>query len=123
FFQAEDGIRDGHVTGVQTGALPILELSLEREALLSSLRVLTAEQQEVVTLRFFGGLSPREIGELMDKREGSIRALQFRAIETLRRHLAATGALTETSQVQPELDRAAAAMAAGSPDRAQSTGA
>src|SRR5437660_5430228 len=26
FFQAEDGIRDGHVTGVQTCALPIWEL-------------------------------------------------------------------------------------------------
>src|SRR5437870_13295259 len=31
FFQAEDGIRDGHVTGVQTCALPILEQSA-REA-------------------------------------------------------------------------------------------
>src|SRR5215208_57179 len=28
FFQAEDGIRDGHVTGVQTCALPICELFL-----------------------------------------------------------------------------------------------
>src|SRR5437870_9063283 len=28
FFQAEDGIRDGHVTGVQTCALPILGGSL-----------------------------------------------------------------------------------------------
>src|SRR5690625_7864078 len=27
FFQAEDGIRDGHVTGVQTCALPISQLS------------------------------------------------------------------------------------------------
>src|SRR5207253_6598874 len=26
FFQAEDGIRDGHVTGVQTCALPISQL-------------------------------------------------------------------------------------------------
>src|SRR5690625_6799786 len=26
FFQADDGIRDGHVTGVQTCALPIFEL-------------------------------------------------------------------------------------------------
>src|SRR5207253_3609700 len=26
FFQAEDGIRDGHVTGVQTCALPILTI-------------------------------------------------------------------------------------------------
>src|SRR5690625_7189541 len=29
FFQAEDGIRDGHVTGVQTCALPISGLSCE----------------------------------------------------------------------------------------------
>src|SRR5439155_2425235 len=28
FFQAEDGIRDGHVTGVQTCALPILDDAL-----------------------------------------------------------------------------------------------
>src|SRR5215510_11447302 len=28
FFQAEDGIRDGHVTGVQTCALPICGLGL-----------------------------------------------------------------------------------------------
>src|SRR5207253_6787299 len=27
FFQAEDGIRDGHVTGVQTCALPIYDLT------------------------------------------------------------------------------------------------
>src|SRR5207253_8112849 len=30
FFQAEDGIRDGHVTGVQTCALPILRLQAHR---------------------------------------------------------------------------------------------
>src|SRR5439155_13719788 len=30
FFQAEDGIRDGHVTGVQTCALPIFILTLIR---------------------------------------------------------------------------------------------
>src|SRR5207253_6590942 len=29
FFQAEDGIRDGHVTGVQTCALPILVRALD----------------------------------------------------------------------------------------------
>src|SRR5207253_8522052 len=34
FFQAEDGIRDGHVTGVQTCALPISEL---RDAQLAGL--------------------------------------------------------------------------------------
>src|SRR5439155_16851803 len=30
FFQAEDGIRAGHVTGVQTCALPILSLRRDR---------------------------------------------------------------------------------------------
>src|SRR5690625_6891978 len=30
FFQAEDGIRDGHVTGVQTCALPILREASKR---------------------------------------------------------------------------------------------
>src|SRR5207253_4471556 len=32
FFQAEDGIRGGHVTGVQTCALPILLSRFRREA-------------------------------------------------------------------------------------------
>src|SRR5437660_7234594 len=31
FFQAEDGIRDGHVTGVQTCALPIFGFSFDNE--------------------------------------------------------------------------------------------
>src|SRR5439155_8500723 len=31
FFQAEDGIRDGHVTGVQTCALPISGVGARRE--------------------------------------------------------------------------------------------
>src|SRR5690242_21474862 len=30
FFQAEDGIRDGHVTGVQTCALPICRMTFSR---------------------------------------------------------------------------------------------
>src|SRR5690625_5640131 len=32
FFQAEDGIRDGHVTGVQTCALPISSFRRARDA-------------------------------------------------------------------------------------------
>src|SRR5207253_6011138 len=36
-FQAEDGIRDGHVTGVQTCALPILEACRQRELLSPSI--------------------------------------------------------------------------------------
>src|SRR5207244_10472561 len=36
FFQAEDGIRDDLVTGVQTCALPILSVGVRRSAALSS---------------------------------------------------------------------------------------
>jgi RNA polymerase sigma-70 factor (ECF subfamily) len=73
--------------GAGPGPEELAELALEREHLVEAFRFLTAEQREVVTLRFFGGLSPAEIGSLLGKREGSIRALQFRALETLRRQL------------------------------------
>src|SRR2546430_4263537 len=46
FFQAEDGIRDLTVTGVQTCALPIFDISPELEDLLSrSLRHVTRTYQ------------------------------------------------------------------------------
>src|SRR5690606_39873110 len=38
FFQAEDGIRDFHVTGVQTCALPILLFPFLRSAIFVSIR-------------------------------------------------------------------------------------
>src|SRR5437870_10643296 len=38
FFQAEDGIRDGHVTGVQTCALPILNRTATRLAQRAAVR-------------------------------------------------------------------------------------
>src|SRR5439155_5242596 len=36
FFQAEDGIRDGHVTGVQTCALPILTSAMPSSGAISA---------------------------------------------------------------------------------------
>src|SRR5207253_6228575 len=36
FFQAEDGIRDGHVTGVQTCALPIFRRGAVRDQALAA---------------------------------------------------------------------------------------
>src|SRR5439155_9151085 len=43
-FQAEDGIRDGHVTGVQTFALPISGFGDRRKAMLEDIAVLTASK-------------------------------------------------------------------------------
>jgi RNA polymerase sigma-70 factor (ECF subfamily) len=65
----------------------IIVLRTDLDAVAGALRRLTPEQREVVILRFFAGLTPREVGELMDRHEGAIRGLQFRAIEALRRNL------------------------------------
>jgi RNA polymerase sigma-70 factor (ECF subfamily) len=48
---------------------------------------LTASQREVIAYRFMAGLTLREIAYVMRKREGTVRALQFRGLEALRRSL------------------------------------
>ncbi len=45
---------------------------------------LTDEQQQVLVLRFYEGLSTGETALLMGKRSGAIRGLQFRALSALR---------------------------------------
>ena len=60
---------------------------MEFRRLETALEDLTPVQQEVIGYRFMAGLSAREIGRVIGKREGSVRALQFRAVETLRRSL------------------------------------
>src|SRR5687767_855769 len=52
-----------------------------------ALRDLTDDQREVIELRFFAGLSVLEVATAMDRQEGTIRGLQFRAIAALRRSL------------------------------------
>src|SRR5207253_7997480 len=55
FFQAEDGIRDGHVTGVQTCALPILELRLRALLAPPGPRAISRQQQHHGAERCEGG--------------------------------------------------------------------
>jgi RNA polymerase sigma-70 factor, ECF subfamily len=78
----------GHADGAQ-GPDRLAELAADRAVVRAALDELTAEQRDVVLYRFFAGLTPREIGQLMGKREGTVRALQFRALATLRRRLGA----------------------------------
>ncbi len=63
------------------------ELAGEFRRLEAALQELTPVQQEVIGYRFMAGLSSRDIGLIIGKREGSVRALQFRALATLRRSL------------------------------------
>jgi RNA polymerase sigma-70 factor (ECF subfamily) len=69
------------------GPESITILRTDLDAVAGALGKLTPDQREVISLRFFAGLSPKEVGELMGRHEGTIRGLQFRAIEALRRSL------------------------------------
>ena len=62
-----------------------LHEDLDRVA--DALHELTDDQREVIELRFFAGLSTAEAAMVMGRQEGTIRGLQFRAIESLRKTL------------------------------------
>jgi RNA polymerase sigma-70 factor (ECF subfamily) len=63
------------------------ELATEFASVEQALTQLTEEQQAVIAYRFMAGLTPREVGLVMGKREGTVRGLQFRALGALRRTL------------------------------------
>jgi RNA polymerase sigma-70 factor (ECF subfamily) len=58
---------------------------LEHEAIRQAVTRLNDPQRECVELRFLRGLSVAETARLMDRNEGAIKALQHRAVRTLRR--------------------------------------
>jgi RNA polymerase sigma-70 factor (ECF subfamily) len=68
-----------------------LTQSLDADLLAPAIRRLTPEQQQVITLKFVAGLGTSEVATVMNKREGTIRALQLRALQSLRRDLERQG--------------------------------
>jgi len=61
-----------------------VEQALDAERLRAAIRRLTDEQAEVVSLRFLEGYSISEVATMMNRTEGAIKALQYRAVATLR---------------------------------------
>ena len=61
------------------------ERNLEIADLVSAARQLTDAQQEVISLRFAGGLPIAEVARIMGKSQGAIKALQHSAVAALRR--------------------------------------
>jgi RNA polymerase sigma-70 factor (ECF subfamily) len=49
-----------------------------------AMQKLTPEQRQVVQLRFFGGLSSKEVGTILRKSDGAVREMQRAAVERLR---------------------------------------
>ena len=61
--------------------------ALDVERTRQALRMLAAEQQEVLILRFGQMLSLEETADIMDKSVSAVKSLQFRAVNTLRQIL------------------------------------
>ena len=60
------------------------EMNLDADRLRSAIQRLTAEQAQVISLRFLEGYNISEVATMMDKTEGAVKALQYRAVGTLR---------------------------------------
>lgn len=64
---------------------------IDAELLASAVSQLTSDQQQVIVLKFIDGFDTARIAELLDKQEGTVRALQMRALRSLRRVLEQQG--------------------------------
>jgi RNA polymerase sigma-70 factor (ECF subfamily) len=64
-----------------------VEQNIEMERVNKAMEQLTSSQREVVRLRFFGGLTSREVGQLLNKSDGAVREMQRAAMESLRQLL------------------------------------
>lgn len=62
-------------------------LNLEVEGVRKAMENLTEDQQEVIQLRFFGGLPSKEVASIMKKSDGAIREMQRAALSRLRQLL------------------------------------
>ncbi len=71
--------------GVEIAAAGPRVAAEERDELLEAMGLLTADQRQVLQLRFFADLSTREVGHILGRDEAAVRALQKRAIAALRR--------------------------------------
>ncbi len=65
----------------------VAEQKLDIEQLNLAIKRLTEAQQEVISLRFAGGLAIAQVAKVMGRSQGAVKALQHSAIVTLRKAL------------------------------------
>src|SRR3546814_455493 len=63
------------------------------DALSAALDRLSEDHRQVLVLRFLMEKSAREIGEIMGRKEVTVRGLQMRALQALRREIESQGGL------------------------------
>jgi len=75
---------DGVPVAAGEDPVAMAEKSIEIERVNEAMQKLTPEQREVMRLRFFGGLSSKEVGAILRKSDGAVREMQRAAVEKLR---------------------------------------
>jgi RNA polymerase sigma-70 factor (ECF subfamily) len=75
------------ISATDHNPVAIAEANLDANRLRAAIARLTEEQADVIGLRFLEGFSISEVATMMDKTEGSVKALQYRAVATLRQLL------------------------------------
>lgn len=75
----------------QHNPISVAENVLHQHNLKKALKGLSKKYQDVIVYKFINELSNEEIARIMNKTEGSIRILQFRALKALRRELTELG--------------------------------
>ncbi len=78
---------DEERTMASTDTALLAEQNIRIEQLAQACKRLTEAQQEVISLRFAGGLSVAEVAKVMGKSEGAVKVMQHDAIVALRRIL------------------------------------
>lgn len=78
-------------------------LICDRLMLREAIRRLTLEQQQVITLKFFVGMSNLEIAAILGRSEGAVKALQHRALHRLQAILAHERPGVAADLIVPEL--------------------
>jgi RNA polymerase sigma-70 factor, ECF subfamily len=85
---------DEHPVELASAAAAVeLGRTLDADLLARALAQLTLDQQHVIVMKFMDGLDNEQIAQTLNKREGAIRALQMRALMSLRRVLESEGEL------------------------------
>ncbi len=61
-----------------------VERSEELTRLLAAIRTLSEREQEIIGLKFLGGLNNKQIGQAMGLRAGNVAVILYRALRRLR---------------------------------------
>jgi RNA polymerase sigma-70 factor (ECF subfamily) len=76
----------------------VVEIGEDREALLSAIRRLPSDRQELLILKYVERLPNAEIGRILDRSEGAIKSLYFRTLNSLRDDLIDTARQNQSTR-------------------------